>query len=256
MSVILEARNVSRHFGGVKAVNHVGMKVEKGDIYGIIGPNGAGKTTFFNLCSGSLSLTEGEVYFNGELISGMGLSRIASKGMARTFQNIKLFNYMTVLENVKTGFHLRTKANIFDAIFSSKRFKEDELFAAREARKIIENVGIAEYMNIPAGNLSYGVQRRVEIARALALNPEILLLDEPAAGMNPNETRELLDFVKGLNESGYTIVVIEHDMKFVMNLCEKILVLNFGTKICEGDADYVKNDPRVHEAYFGRGTTF
>lgn len=255
MSVILESRNVSKHFGGIKAVNHVDMKIEKGDIYGIIGPNGAGKTTFFNVCSGAIPTTEGEVFFKGEMITGMSLSQIASRGMARTFQNIKLFNYMTVLENVKTGFHLHTKSNMFDAVLNTKRFRSDEEFVIEEGKKIIDRVGLTKFMDIPAGNLAYGVQRRVEIARALALKPEILLLDEPAAGMNPNETRDLLEFVKKLNHDGYTIVIIEHDMKFVMNLCRNILVLNFGTKISEGTAEFVKNDPKVHEAYFGKGTT-
>ncbi len=255
MSVILETRNVSKHFGGVKAVNHVDMRIDEGDIFGIIGPNGAGKTTFFNVCSGTIPATEGEVFLGGECVSGMTSPQIARRGMARTFQNIKLFNYMTVLENVKIGFHMHTKTNIFDAVFNTKRFKRDEEFSREEGKKIIERVGLTKFMDVQAGNLAYGVQRRVEIARALALNPRILLLDEPAAGMNPKETRELLEFVKMLNADGYTVAVIEHDMKFVMSLCHKILVLNFGTKICEGDAEHVKNDPLVHEAYFGKGTT-
>lgn len=255
MSVLLESKDVSKYFGGVKAVNNVDMSIEKGEIFGIIGPNGAGKTTFFNVCSGSFPPTNGLVYLNGEQITGMSPSQIARRGMARTFQNIKLFNYMTVLENVKIGFHMHTKTNVFDAIFHSKTFKHDEEYVTEESKKVIERVGLTEFMDVQAGNLAYGVQRRVEIARALALNPEILLLDEPAAGMNPNETQDLLEFVKKLNEDGYTIAVIEHDMKFVMNLCTKILVLNFGTKISEGTPDEIKNDQKVHEAYFGKGTT-
>lgn len=255
MSVLLESKDVSKYFGGVKAVNNVDMRIEKGEIFGIIGPNGAGKTTFFNVCSGTFPPTNGLVYLNGEQITGMSPSQIARRGMARTFQNIKLFNYMTVLENVKIGFHMHTKTNVFDAIFHSKTFKHDEEYVTEESKKVIERVGLTEFMDVQAGNLAYGVQRRVEIARALALNPEILLLDEPAAGMNPNETQDLLEFVKKLNEDGYTIAVIEHDMKFVMNLCTKILVLNFGTKISEGTPDEIKNDQKVHEAYFGKGTT-
>lgn len=255
MSVLLESKDVSKYFGGVKAVNNVDMSIEKGEIFGIIGPNGAGKTTFFNVCSGTFPPTNGLVYLNGEQITGMSPSQIARRGMARTFQNIKLFNYMTVLENVKIGFHMHTKTNVFDAIFHSKTFKHDEEYVTEESKKVIERVGLTEFMDVQAGNLAYGVQRRVEIARALALNPEILLLDEPAAGMNPNETQDLLEFVKKLNEDGYTIAVIEHDMKFVMNLCTKILVLNFGTKISEGTPDEIKNDQKVHEAYFGKGTT-
>lgn len=255
MSVLLESKDVSKYFGGVKAVNNVDMRIEKGEIFGIIGPNGAGKTTFFNVCSGVFPPTNGLVYLNGEQITGMTPSQIAKRGMARTFQNIKLFNYMTVLENVKIGFHMHTKTNVFDAIMHNKTFKHDEEFAIEEGKKVIERVGLTEFMDVQAGNLAYGVQRRVEIARALALNPEILLLDEPAAGMNPNETQDLLEFVKKLNEDGYTIAVIEHDMKFVMNLCTKIMVLNFGTKISEGTPDVIKNDQKVHEAYFGKGTT-
>ncbi|GMQ65340.1 ABC transporter ATP-binding protein [Vallitalea maricola] len=255
MSVLLESKNVSKAFGGVKAVNNIDMKIMKGDIFGIIGPNGAGKTTFFNVCSGVIPPSSGQVFLNGELITGLKPEQIAQRGMARTFQNIKLFNYMTVLENVKIGFHMHTKTNMFDAILNNKRFKTDEEMVTEESKKVIEEVGLSQFMNVPAGNLAYGIQRKVEIARALALRPEILLLDEPAAGMNPNETWELLEFVKKINKKGYTIAVIEHDMKFVMNLCKKILVINFGTKICEGDPAHVKNDSQVQEAYFGKGTT-
>lgn len=255
MSVLLESKNVTKTFGGVTAVNNIDMKIEKGDIFGIIGPNGAGKTTFFNVCSGVIPPTKGQVFLNGELITGMRPEQIAQRGMARTFQNIKLFNYMTVLENVKIGFHMHTKTNIFDAILNNKKFKNDEKMVVKESTKIIERVGLSKFINVPAGNLAYGVQRKVEIARALALRPQILLLDEPAAGMNPNETWELLEFVKKLNNEGYTIAVIEHDMKFVMNLCKKILVINFGTKICQGNPEHVKNDKGVQEAYFGKGTT-
>jgi branched-chain amino acid transport system ATP-binding protein len=255
MSVILETKNISKQFGGVKAVNQVDMQIEKGDIFGVIGPNGAGKTTFFNICSGTFLPTEGDVFLNGKNITGKAPAQIAKQGLARTFQNIKLFSYMTVLENVKIGFHMHTKTNIADAILTNKRFKHDEEYAIEQGEKVLERVGLTKYMDVPAGNLAYGVQRRVEIARAVALNPGILLLDEPAAGMNPNETQELLEFVQMLNNDGYTIAVIEHDMKFVMNVCTKILVLNFGTKICEGDPECIKNDRRVHEAYFGKGTT-
>lgn len=253
MSALLEARGVCKYFGGLKAVEAVDMTINQGDIFGIIGPNGAGKTTFFNICSGIYAPTKGEILLDGEKISGLPSDQIAGKGMARTFQNIQLFRYMSVLDNVKIGFHNRIKTSIPDAILHTKRYKEDEQFVVEEGLKVLERVGLLEYKDTLAGNLAYGVQRKVEIARALALEPKILLLDEPAAGMNPLETQSLMEFIKRLNADGYTIAVIEHDMKFVMNSCNRILVLNFGQKICEGTPDEIKNNQQVHEAYFGKG---
>ncbi len=253
MEAILEANNVCKYFGGLKAVHEVTMKVNKGDIFGIIGPNGAGKTTFFNICSGIYPPTHGNIIFNGEVISKLSSEKIARKGLARTFQNIQLFKFMSVLDNVKIGFHIRTKSNIFDAIVHSKRYKEDEKFAIEKGLEVLDKVGLIEYKDTLAGNLAYGIQRKVEIARALASDPKVLLLDEPAAGMNPLETLSLMEFIKKLNSDGYTIVVIEHDMKFVMNSCNRILVLNFGEKIAEGNPDEIKSDKVVNEAYFGKG---
>lgn len=253
MSALLEARGVCKYFGGLKAVEGVDMTVNQGDIFGIIGPNGAGKTTFFNICSGIYQPTKGEILLDGEKISGLPSDQIAGRGMARTFQNIQLFRYMSVLDNVKIGFHNRTKTRLGDAIFHDKRYRKDEQFVVEKGIEILKKVGLLEFKDTLAGNLAYGVQRKVEIARALALDPKILLLDEPAAGMNPLETQSLMEFIKQLNADGYTIAVIEHDMKFVMNSCNRILVLNFGQKICEGTPDEVKNDQQVHEAYFGKG---
>jgi branched-chain amino acid transport system ATP-binding protein len=253
MATVLEARDVCQYFGGLKAVEKVSMKIEEGDIFGVIGPNGAGKTTFFNICSGIFKPTSGEIYFRGENITGLLTERIARRGMARTFQNIQLFKFMTVLENVKIGFHIRTKTGLFTAILRGKRFKTEEKFIEEKGLEILERVGLTPYKDTLASNLPYGLQRKVEIARALALDPKILLLDEPVAGMNPAETQELSDFIKKLNADGYTIAVIEHDMKFVMNTCNRILVLNFGQKICEGVPEFVKNDRGVNEAYFGKG---
>jgi branched-chain amino acid transport system ATP-binding protein len=253
MSVLLEAKQVSKHFGGLKAVESVDMTINQGDIFGIIGPNGAGKTTFFNMCSGIYPITSGEIWLDGENITNMHSEVIARKGMARTFQNIQLFKYMSVLENVKIGFHIHAKTKLWDSILHSSTYKKDEKLAEEKGLEILERVGLTEFKDTMAGNLAYGVQRRVEIARALALNPKILLLDEPAAGMNPNETKALMEFIKKLNKDGYTIAVIEHDMKFVMNTCNKILVLSFGKKICEGDPEHVKSDKEVNEAYFGKG---
>lgn len=253
MAVILQAHDVCKYFGGLKAVEKVNMQINEGDIFGIIGPNGAGKTTFFNVCSGIYKPTHGYITFRDENISALTPDRIARQGMARTFQNIQLFKYMTVLENVIIGFHIRTKTGIASAILKNKRYKDDEEFAAKKGLEILEQVGLVKFKDTLASNLPYGIQRKVEIARALALDPKILLLDEPAAGMNPIETKELSEFIIRLNKDGYTIAVIEHDMKFVMNTCNHILVLNFGQRICEGTPEVVKNDKGVNEAYFGKG---
>jgi branched-chain amino acid transport system ATP-binding protein len=250
---ILEVRGICKSFGGLKAVENVSMSIQRGDIFGIIGPNGAGKTTFFNICSGIYAPTKGTVFLDGENITTLRSELIARKGLARTFQNIKLFKHMTVLENVTIGFHIKTKTTIIDAVLKNKRYREDEAFIAKRGLEILEQVGLFNYKDVQAGNLAYGIQRKVEIARALATEPKILLLDEPAAGMNPNETMGLMEFIKALNARGYTIAVIEHDMKFVMDSCNHVLVLNFGEKICEGSPDEVKADKAVQEAYFGKG---
>lgn len=253
MGTLLETQNVSKYFGGLKAVENVDMKVEKGDIFGIIGPNGAGKTTFFNICSGFYAPTHGKIIFNNNDISGVSPDKIARLGMARTFQNIQLFKYMSVLDNVKTGFHIKTESTMTDAILHTNRYKKDKEYVNEKSIEVLKKVGLSKYAETKAGNLAYGIQRKVEIARALALDPTIILLDEPAAGMNPNETDSLREFIKQLNEDGYTIVVIEHDMKFVMRSCNQILVLSFGQKICEGTPEIVKADEQVHQAYFGKG---
>lgn len=251
--VVLEAKNVCKYFGGLKAVENVDMKIMKGDVFGIIGPNGAGKTTFFNVCSGIYPPTSGQVIFNGEDISHLRPEQISRKRMTRTFQNIQLFKFMTVLENVKIGCHINTKTNLFDAILRDTTYKNDEKYTTEKSMEILSSIGLEDFAQMKAGNLPYGLQRKVEIARALAVEPEILLLDEPAAGMNPNETMELRDFILELNSKGHTIVVIEHDMKFIMSSCNYILVLNFGQKIFEGYPDEVKANREVQEAYFGKG---
>jgi len=250
---VLEAKGICKYFGGLKAVENVDMKVSKDDVFGIIGPNGAGKTTFFNMCTGIYPPTKGEIFLQGENITGMNPEKIARRKMARTFQNLQLFKFMTVQENVKIGCHIMTSSNIFDAINHSGRYRKDEEYANERSLEILKEIGLSDYADTMAGNLAYGIQRKVEIARALALDPVILLLDEPAAGMNPNETESLREFILFLKSKGYTIAVIEHDMKFVMNACNRILVLNFGQKICEGTPDEVKANKEVQAAYFGKG---
>jgi branched-chain amino acid transport system ATP-binding protein len=249
----MEAKNISKYFGGLKAVDDVDMVVYKGDILGIIGPNGAGKTTFFNVITSIFPPTKGSVYYKGKDISKLPSNKIASMGVARTFQHIQLFRFMSVLENVKVGFHTSTQTGMFDAILHTKTYKTDEKKIFDQTMAILERVDLLQYKDMMAGTLSYGLQRKVEIARTLALDPEILLLDEPVAGMNPQETMSMMDFIKKLNADGVTVVVIEHDMRFVMNACNRLIVLNFGRKICEGDPEHVKNDKDVNEAYFGKG---
>ncbi len=250
---LLEAKGVCKYFGGLKAVENVDMKVTAGDIFGIIGPNGAGKTTFFNICTGIYPPTKGKIFFGGEDITGISPEKAAQKRIARTFQNLQLFKFMTVLDNVKIGCHIKTKTNMADAVFHTRAYRETEEYTREKSLEILRRIGLYDSRDVLAGNLSYGMQRKVEIARALALDPRILLLDEPAAGMNPLETQGLKDFIKQLNADGYTIAVIEHDMKFVMGACNRILVLNFGQKILEGTPDEVKTNPQVQSAYFGKG---
>ncbi len=256
MGILLESRNISKYYGGIKAVQNVDMTVEEGEIFGIIGPNGAGKTSFFNVVTGNLKPNGGEIWFDGLKITGKRPAQIARLGVARTFQNIQLFNFMTVLENVKIGFHMHEQSTIFDALLHTKRYKQDEKIIQEKGIDLLKRLNLFDQADNLAGNLAYGMQRRVEIARALALDPKILLLDEPAAGMNAIETKALSDFIKQLRENGHTIIVIEHDMKFVMNLCDRLMVLNFGEKICEGDPNHVKSDTVVAEAYFGKEMAF
>ncbi len=249
---LLEIRNITMRFGGVTAIDNLSFKVPVGATYGLIGPNGAGKTTIFNNITGNYFPTEGSIIFEKEDITGTKPNKIVSKGIARTFQNIRLFKSMSVLENILIGFHNQIPYRYFEAIFRLPRYHKYEKRIRVEAMGILEEFGIADYANESATALSYGNQRKVEIARALATKPKLLLLDEPAAGMNPNETDELSNIIQKIKKDyDLTILLIEHDMKFVNAMCDSVTVLDYGEKIFEGTpADAIVN-PKVISAYLG-----
>ena len=248
---LLRTTDVTQRFGGLTAIDHVNIELKEGEIVGIIGPNGAGKTTLFNILTGIYDPTEGKVELDGQDITGMKPHEIARLGMTRNFQNIRLFNSMTILENVMTGLYCRKNAGLLDAVLRSRRFKEEEKTSEEEAIKCLETVGLADKRYDMPGNLPYGLQRKLEIARALASGPKVLLLDEPAAGMNDQETMDLGNFIKDLRDMGYSILLIEHDMHLVMDICDRIYVLNYGAQIAAGTPEEIKADPGVIEAYLG-----
>ena len=257
MSMILEAQGMTMDFGGLRAVNSVDISMEKGEIIALIGPNGAGKTTFFNCVTGVYTPTRGDIFIqppNGtrESIKGHKPSRITEKGLARTFQNIRLFPNMTVLENVMIGRHSRLKAGVLGAIFRNRRTREEEQQVVHDSYEILKKLNLAQWVNDLARNLPYGAQRRLEIARALATDPFLLLLDEPAAGMNPQETRTLEQLILKIRDTeDVSIFLIEHDMSLVMSLSERIYVMDYGRLIAMGTPGEVKNDPEVIKAYLG-----
>lgn len=252
MAELLKVDNVSMVFGGLRAVSNLSMHIDEGELIGLIGPNGAGKTTAFNMITGVYTPTEGKVYFNGQQSSGKKSYQVTQMGMARTFQNIRLFSELSVIDNVKIAYNMHVTYNLADAIVRDGKYLSEEEFITQKALELLKIFHLEQEAHEVAKNLPYGKQRRLEIARALATEPKLLLLDEPAAGMNPQETKELMEMIRWIRkEFNLSILLIEHDMGLVMGVCERIYVLEYGMKIAEGTPEEIKHNKRVIEAYLG-----
>ena len=252
MAELLKVDNVSMIFGGLRAVSNLSMYINKGELIGLIGPNGAGKTTAFNMITGVYTPSEGDVYFNGVKSSCKKSYQVTQLGMARTFQNIRLFSELSVIDNVKIAYNMHVTYNLVDAIIRDKKYLNEEDFITQKAMDLLKIFHLEGEANEVAKNLPYGKQRRLEIARALATEPKLLLLDEPAAGMNPQETHELMEMIRWIRDKfDLSILLIEHDMGLVMGVCERIYVLEYGMKIAEGTPEEIKHNSRVIEAYLG-----
>ncbi|TAL25245.1 MAG: ABC transporter ATP-binding protein [Nitrospirae bacterium] len=249
---LLEVRDLTKHFGGIRAIEEVRFRAREGSITSVIGPNGAGKTTLFNCLTGITRPTKGVVSFLNNEITGIKPDKAVKLGISRTFQNIRLFREMSVLENVMVSQHCRTRSGLLSAIIKNKAFKNEEQAIREKALEYLELVGLENYSDTVSGNLPYGSQKRLEIARAVATEPRLILLDEPTAGMNPQETAEMMGLIRKLRELGKTVILIEHDMKVVMGISENIVVLDHGVKIAEGTPEEIKRNPLVIEAYLGK----
>lgn len=250
--MVIEVKNITKNFGGISALKDVSFSINKGEIFGLIGPNGAGKTTMFNMITNIYEPTSGEIIFQGENITGIKPYKITEKGICRTYQNIRLFSQMSTLHNVMVGGHSQSHSGVFSSVFRTKAQRKEEQLLIEKSEELLELVGLLEHKDTLAENLAYGQQRRLEIARALASDPKLLLLDEPAAGMNEKETDSLYDLIKMIQSKGITVLIIEHDMPLVMKLCDRITVLNFGEKLAEGSPIEIQNNQAVVEAYLGK----